>query len=124
MNSHNVYSEIEISSEVLTATPHRQIQLLLEKCLLQMQLAKKALINKEYANKHLAMGRAIEILTYLRMCLNLKNPDAIDLSGRLDTLYAFTADSLRKANLANDPQLIDQAYNTLNTIKEGWDGIG
>lgn len=124
MKSHNVYREIEISSEVLGASKHRQIQLLFEKCLEQMRTAKQAMVNKEYANKHLAIGKATEILNYLRLCLNFKDSQTAAMAKQLDDLYALVSKSLISANLKNDPEFIDQAYQTLMLVKEGWDGIG
>lgn len=123
MNTHELYREIEASSEVLAASQHRQVQLLLEKCLQHMLNAKNAIQKTEYANKHYAISRATNILTYLRMCLNFQDPSALELSSQLDALYVFISKSLVTASLKNDARHIDQATDVLKMVKDGWDNI-
>jgi flagellar protein FliS len=123
MNTHELYREIEASSEVLAASQHRQVQLLLEKCLQHMFNAKNAIQKNDYATKHHAISRATHILTYLRLCLNFQDPLALEISNQLDALYVFIAKSLVTASLNNDAHHIDQAVNVLIMVKEGWDNI-
>jgi flagellar secretion chaperone FliS len=123
MKLHQLYKDIEVSSEVLVSSQHRQIQLLFEKCIQQIESARHAMLNREFANKHLAIGKATEILKYLRMCLNFNDQRTISMSNQLDELYAHVTQCLLTANLNNDPKFIDQALRCLTMVKEGWDQI-
>ena len=95
----------------------------MEKCLQHMETAKFCIINKDISKKHQTIAKALDIINYLRLCLNFKNEQALALSEQLDALYAFMGSNLLKANLKNDIDYIDQAHNALATIKEGWDGV-
>ena len=122
-NAYQTYNEIEVSSEVLTASNHRMVQMLMEKCLQQIQLAKIAVANSDLQNKRKTIAKAGEIVSYLRDCLNFKEPEAQKLAELLDSLYDFMAKNFLQATLRNDISFLDQAHAVLSNIKEGWDGI-
>lgn len=121
--TYQMYSDIEVSSEVIAATPHRQIQLLINKCMSQIQQSKQFIFNKNIQKKHKSISNALDIINYLRGCLNFSDPSVKPLSDSLDSLYAFLEMSLLKASLNNDVTYLDQAEVVLNNVKEGWDGI-
>jgi flagellar protein FliS len=123
MGNHQMYSDVEANTEVMAASTHRQIQLLMDKCLQHMDTAKFCIEHKQYVNKHQSIGKAIEILHYLRLCLNFKNAEALALSEQLDALYAFIGANLLKASLKNEISFIDQARQSLVTIQSGWNEI-
>lgn len=122
-NPQKIYSDIELTTEVMSASKHRLIQLLYEKCLQQMSFAKNAIIDKDVKRKHQTIAKASDIVNYLRVCLNFKDERARDLATLLDSNYVFVEKCLLKATLKNDVESLDQAHMIISTIKSGWDGI-
>ena len=123
MSSHKEYSNIELSTEVLTATPHKQVELLLDKCLQHIHTAKRYISEKQMTQKHEAISKALDILTYLRSILNFKDKEATELSNTLSVIYASSEKNLAMANLKNDASFLDHVITVLTEIKTGWDGI-
>lgn len=124
MNSKfKAYSDIELSTDVMTASGHRLIQLLLDKCLQQIELARAFIVGKDIPKKAAAVGKALDILEYLRICLNQDDPKARDLSQLLDKIYLYAHTNLLQANMDNDLVHLDHAKMVLIDIKAGWDGI-
>lgn len=121
--NHQLYSDIEVSSEVMGASNHKQIQLLLDKCLQQIRASKQNILAKNIKKKIRSIESAKDIVNYLRGCLNFEDEQAKDLSTLLDSVYDFLDRSLRFAALRNDVEYLDQADLVLSNIKEGWDGI-
>lgn len=117
------YNEIELSTDVMTASSHRLIQLLFNKCLQNMELAKIYIEKKDILKKCQSISKAMYIINYLRACLNFKDKTAYELSTLLDSIYKFIEKELLEANLRNDIDFLNRAINLLSTIKAGWDGI-
>jgi flagellar secretion chaperone FliS len=117
------YNEVELTTEIMTASPHRLIQLLLDKCLYHLNMAKSYIVAKDINKKCYAIGKAMDILDYLRLCLDHNNQDAKELSMTLESIYLYVEDKLLYANMNNDANEIDQAKKILSIIKAGWDGI-
>jgi len=122
-NANQAYREIEISTEVMTASGHRLIQIMLERCLQNIEFAKSYIQNKEVNSKSQAILKSLDIVEYLRLCLNHTDEKAKELSALLDSLYAYLQNNLRQANMTNDPEYLEKAKAVLVDIKAGWDGI-
>lgn len=118
-----LYSDIELTSEISTASDHRLIQLLLDKCLQHIRLSKIYIVEKDITKKYHAINKAKDIVVYLRSCLNFENENAKELADLLDSLYQFLEISMLKAALKNDVTYLEQAEAVLFNIKSGWDGI-
>lgn len=122
-NPQQLYSDVELATEVMNASKHRLVQMLYERCLQQMTFAKNAIIDKDVKRKHKTIQKASDIIHYLRSTLNLKDETTKELAGLLDLNYTFIEKCLLKATLKNDFEPLDQAHMVLATIKSGWDGI-
>jgi flagellar protein FliS len=116
------YSEIESSSEVLVASPHRLIQMLFEKCLLQMKMTELSIKKKQLSKKHAAINNIIDIISYLRANLKRTNETKI-ISDNLTDLYNFVEHKMLMTNLTEDLTHLNKAKYVIAGIKEGWDGI-
>lgn len=119
----NIYNQIELESEVMSASRHRLVQLLLNKCLQQINLAKDHMSAKEVSGKNHCISRANEIVGYLRTTLNFEHEEARKLSELLDSLYARVEKNFFFATLENDEKYLNQAYVIMKSVKDGWDGI-
>jgi flagellar protein FliS len=120
----NAYNEIAAETEVLDANPHRLIQLMLDRCLQQMQLAKHFMGRKEINKKCEAIAKAHDIIIHLRAALNHNDKEVKQLSEKLNIVYEYIEKCLFKSNLKNDASLLDDAISKLMPIKTSWDHIG
>lgn len=117
------YRDIELNTEIMTASKHRQIQMLFDKCFQQIYSAKIFLAENNVSKKLKSVANALDIIGYLRCCLNFTDPKALEMSNLLNSLYAYSEKKLVLGNLKNDPTFFDQALSVLSEIKTGWDGI-
>ncbi len=122
-NANQAYQEIEISTEVMTASGHRLIQLLLERCLQNIEFIKNYMNAKDMNGKSQTIMKTLDIVEYLRLCLNHTDAKTKELSALLDSLYAYLQNNLRQANMTNDIAHLESAKSVLLDIKAGWDGI-
>ncbi len=122
-SSSQLYSEVEISSEVLGASAHRRVQMLIDKCFQAVKDAKNAIANSDIQKKQQAITNASEIVSYLRVCLNFQDKRAEALANQLDALYEMMQKNFLQATLYNDEKYLEQTQIMLQNIKEGWDGI-
>lgn len=118
-----IYSELGLETDVMSASSHRLIQLMLDKCLQNIELSKNYIITNDVPKKCQAISKSLDIVEYLRICLNHQDEKAQELATLLDSLYAYLQKNLVQANLKNDIQSLDEAKKVLLQIKEGWDGI-
>lgn len=124
MNRANqAYGEVELTTDIMTASNHKLIQMLIDKSMQHIEMARNFLINNEMPKKGEAITKALNIIEYLRICLNHDEPKAKELSALLDSLYAYLQLNLLEANLNNNIENLNQAKSVLANIKEGWDGI-
>lgn len=115
------YQSIEIETDVVGASPHRLIQLLLEKSIQQVNLAKIYMQNKNIINKCNAISKAMDIISYLQISLNNEDQQAKELSKHLDVVYQYASKMLLMANLKNDEKYLDEVIKKMSEIKSAWD---
>ncbi len=115
------YQQISVSSEVEEATPHRLIQLLMERVLTKIALARGHMECESVAEKGAHIGDAIDIICGLQASLNHK-PDA-KIAGNFDALYEYMMKRLTEANFKNDPAMLDEVSGLMRELKEAWDAI-
>ena len=115
------YQSLDIQSRVESASPHRLIQLMMERVLAKIGLARTHLENRNIAEKGNNIGDAIEIINGLQASLNHK-ADAT-LSANFDALYDYMMRRLLEANLHNDPRALDEVAGLMRELKEAWDAI-
>ncbi len=115
------YQSLDIRSRIESATPHRLIQLMMERVLAKIGLAKSQLAEGDMAGKGLNIGDAIEIVNGLQASLNYK-ADA-KIAGNFDALYDYMMRRLLEANLNNDVAILDEVAGLMRELKEAWDAI-
>lgn len=120
----NLYDKIKAETEVLQASPHRLIQLLFERSLQQIQMARHHMERKNLEKKSQSITKAMDIIFHLRSSLNFNEPEAKKISEKLSVVYMQIEKELLNANLKNDPLYLDKAKTLLEPIKESWDKIG
>lgn len=115
------YQKIATQSRVADASPHRLIQLMMERALAKIDLAKQQLQEGQIAEKGNNISDAISIINGLQASLN-HSADA-RLSENFDALYAYMMRRLLEANLHNDRGMLSEVANLLRELKEAWDAI-
>lgn len=117
------YQSIEIETEVVSASPHRLIQILLEKGIQQINLARMHMQNNNIPNKCESISKAMDIINYLKITLNKDDPQANELSKHLDVVYQYADRMLLMANLKNDEKFLDEALKKMMEVKSAWDSM-
>lgn len=115
------YADVNLESEVLSASPHRLIQMLFEGAIASLNQALACIEHGDVEGKGLNVGRAIGIVTGLKASLNMDSDSA--LSNDLEELYGFLEKQLFRANLETDSTVVMECLDILHTLKSGWDGI-
>lgn len=115
------YQQINTQSSLADATPHRLIQLLMERALMKMGLAKGHMEREEVREKGANIGVAISIISVLQTSLNHKANAR--MSANFDELYGYMMRRLLEANLRNDSKIIDEVSGLLQELKSAWDAI-
>lgn len=116
-----VYQQIGVSSAVEDATPHRLIQLLMERVLTKIAMARGYMERESVAEKGVHIGDAVDIISGLQASLNHK-PDA-KMAGNFDALYEYMMKRLTEANFKNDPAILDEVAGLMRELKGAWDAI-
>lgn len=115
------YRKVSLDSEITVASPHRIIQLMFAGALQRLAQARYAMEQNELVNKGVYIGKAVSIIIGLQNSLNMDAGGQI--AKNLSDLYDFMLRKITEANLNNDVKAIDDVYEVLRTIKEGWDAI-
>lgn len=115
------YQQIDTNSQVDDASPHRLIQLLMERALAKIGLARLQLKKGEIQEKGHSISGAISIIDGLQASLNHKADQR--MSENFDALYAYMIRQLLQANLKNDESILEEVSGLLRELKEAWDAI-
>ena len=115
------YQSVNTNAQLVDASPHRLIQMLMEGGLARLAQARGAMERGDVAPKGTLIGKAAEIVGGLREALNREAGG--EVATNLDNLYAYMASRLLEANLKNDSAILDEVAGLLREVKSGWDGI-
>lgn len=111
--SHDRY----LSERVLTATPIELIQLLLDRCVGEIEIARRCLDDHDRAGALPHLRRSQDIVTELRAALDLsQGPLAISL----DALYDYSFSSLIEGQLTGAPEHLAGPVQVLSQVRDGW----
>lgn len=120
-NGAKQYQQVNLTSEVLDADPHRLIQMLMEASLTRMAQAKAAMERGEMDTKANLLGRVNDIIQTLQGSLD--HNAGGELSANLERLYDYMVRRLLEASLHNDQSMVDEVIRLMLEVKSGWDGI-
>ncbi len=115
------YRQIATQSSIEDASPHRLIQLMMERALEKIRLARAQMQDGLVAEKGSNIGDAIGIINGLQASLNHSADER--LSENFDALYAYMMRQLLAANLHNDDAKLEEVAGLLGELKEAWDAI-
>jgi len=123
MKALRAYQKVNSHAQISEASPHRLIQMLYEGGLDRLAQAKGAMARGDIAQKCLMITKSIDIITGLRQGLHEEKAEDLAAIQQLDSLYEYMNSQLLKANVNNDPEIIDEVARLLTTLKSGWDAI-
>lgn len=115
------YQKLDTESRIDTASPHRLIQLMMERALARIGLAREQLKNEMIAERGNSISAAISIISGLQASLNHKADQR--MSENFDALYSYMTQRLLEANLHSDDGGLREVADLLGEIKEAWDAI-
>lgn len=115
------YRNVDASSAVMSASPHKLISLLFEGYLKRVMEAKGALSRGDRMRTTESIHKAIQIISELKC--SLRDKDSNELSQRLDSLYEYIPRLLLAAGREKSQQKLDEAAQLIITLKENWDKI-
>jgi flagellar protein FliS len=115
------YQQMNTRFAVESASPHRLIQMMMERVLTKIAVARGHMERGAVSEKGRHIGDAIGVISGLRASLNHK-ADA-RLSGNFDALYDYMSRRLLEANLRDKPEILDEVAGLLRELKEAWDAI-
>lgn len=118
-----MYENVALDSDVLGATPYRLIQLMLNKVIQHFETIKVQINEKNIPAKCRTIDKALDVITYLRLCLNFENAQTNALAVQLNELYAFVQNLLVQVNMTNKIDKLEQCQRIIGNIKAGWDEI-
>ncbi len=115
------YQQMDTQSQIEDASPHRLIQLMMERALAKIGLARSQMAEGKVQEKGNNISDAISIINGLQASLNHKADKR--MSENFDALYAYMMRRLLEANLHNDGGILDEVAGLLRELKEAWDAI-
>ncbi len=111
-NPYQAYQE----NSVLTAAPGDLTLMLYNGCLKFLNLAKKAIEEKNITEKNTNLQKAQNIINELMVTLNMD----IEISKQIMALYDFVRTKLIEANVKNDLAALEEAESIMIEFRDTW----
>lgn len=116
------YRNIELTSRVDNASPHRLIAILFEELLRTVEATKLALERGDIARQADRQARALSILQALDASLDREQGG--DLAANLSAVYRECRRLIATGTRNKDAELIERARTTIADIASAWESIG
>lgn len=115
------YKSNHLNADIDQASPHRLIQMLMQKLSTNLVQADSAMGNEMTARKGELISSSISIIDCLRASLSFDQTNGV--AENLDRLYDFMNRELLQANLHNDCERLRTVSALVGEIKSAWDQI-
>ena len=120
--SATAYREVDASTSLDGASPHKLVSLLYSALASEIACARGAIARRDIAEKGRAIAHAVRILEEgLNAPLDIRAGGAI--AHNLRDLYNYMVHRLTLANLNSDDALLGECNRLVEALREGWDGI-
>jgi len=107
-----------LANQVLTASPVELVRMLYERAVQAVEDARTALRSGDILARGKAIGKAIEILSELR--LSLRRDVFPEYCDTLGGLYGYLQRQLARAHSEQSESLLQEVSRLLQTLLEGW----
>ena len=115
------YAATGMESSVNAASGHQLIEMLLRSILERIAQTRTAMKKGDSAQKGRLIGKMLDTLMYLQVCLD---DDAGPVSERLNETYEASMILLTKANMDNDPEILDRVAHMISAVRDAWIEVG
>jgi flagellar protein FliS len=116
------YSKVQCETGLIGADAHRLVAMLFSGLVDSLQEARGALQRREIGQKCAALTRAARIVEEgLNAGLNLE--EGLDVAQNLHILYGYLGVLITRANLRNDPALVEEALSLVQPVRQAWNAI-
>ena len=115
MALHNPYQAYQ-SNAVTTASPGELTLMLYNGCLRFIKAARMAMENKEIEKKNENLIKAQNIISELRVTLNME----LEVSKNMMVMYDYILRRLIEANMKNDTAILDEAEELVTGFRDTW----
>ena len=120
--SATAYRDVNASTAVEGATPHKLVSLLYQSVASEIAAARGAIGRSDIAEKGRAISKAVRLIEEgLLAPLDLAAGGA--LAANLSDLYQYLVQRLTIANLKSDDAVLAECARLVEVLREGWDGI-
>lgn len=117
------YRQVDLNSQVLSASPHGLIALLFNELRSCLMGASGAMERRDIAMKARLLSKASRLIDEgLLSGLDLKAGG--DLAANLHQLYSYCLLRLTQANVHNDSTMVDEVLAVLQPVIDGWSEMG
>ena len=106
-------------NKILTASPAELTLMLYEGCIKFINIAIKAVEDKDTQKANLNIQKAEKIIDEFRRTLDFKYPVAKDF----DVVYDYIFNKLVAANMKKDPVILDEALKEIRDMRDNWKEI-
>jgi flagellar protein FliS len=107
-----------IEQMVLTASPAKLIELLLQKAISVIDEAKNYIDEKDYNNANAKIVRAQDIVMELNLALDIEKGG--EIAKNLRALYNYMYRTLVEANIKKDKKMLDDVKSLLEDLLSTW----
>lgn len=115
------YQKMHVEQEVADASPYQLIQLMLERLLAQIAIARGHIERGDTAGKGPHISKAIAIVDGLRVSLDGEKGG--EIAANLAGLYDYISRRLLHAQLHDDPSALNEVASLVREIKSAWEAI-
>ena len=115
------YNRVGVSSSVEAASPHRLIEMLMNGALEKIAFAKGFMERGNISEKGGHISWAISIVEGLRASLDLEKGG--EIAQNLDDLYDYMTRRLARANVENNPDILDEVASLMSSVKNAWEHV-
>ena len=119
----SLYARVGLETGIMIATPHHLITMLFKGAKAAIVMARHHMAQGEIVAKGNAISKAINIIDNgLKPSFEAEPGDVAGaaLVANLMALYDYIVKTLMRANLRNDPALLDEADRLLENIASAW----
>lgn len=116
------YATVGLETGVASASPHKLVVMLYDGAMVSILSGISNMKAGNIPAKGAAISKAINIIDNgLRAALDKKVGG--EIAQNLDALYEYISARLLKANLSNDPAILEEAHALLSELREAWNAI-
>ncbi len=114
----NVYAEVGRRSQIEGASPHKLIEILLQNAVKHIKIARASFDSGEVELRGSSLVKVTEIVSYLRVSLDLDNGG--EIAANLQGLYAYIEQQLVTAHADGNLSVVDHVSAILTDLLDTW----